>query len=280
MIGVGFGFAGNPFATNLNGGPTATAGASTTPATSNAASPTGSTSTLANGDQGFPTAPILPEAVPAIGGPGTAENQTAENQAPENQNDGERTPDNPQGLTKEEQAVVAELKRIDAEVRRHEQAHMNAGGQYAGQASYTYETGPDGGRYAVAGEVPIDTAPIPDDPEATIDKMEVVIRAALAPAEPSAQDQRVASGARQTIVAAQAELRAIERAEFEARLNGENPEAPGRNAAENSAEIQSPRAPNTGNLSRDQGLAGLVSTVYNTVAGVGEPNNSRESIAV
>ncbi|MEO0393125.1 MAG: putative metalloprotease CJM1_0395 family protein [Pseudomonadota bacterium] len=257
MIGTGFGFIGSPFATGLNGAPTTGPGTTTTPGTSSVGNTLASgTSSLANGGQGAPILPQLPNAVSAMAGTGTADNQT----------DGERTPDNPQGLTQEEQAVVAELKRIDAEVRRHEQAHMNAGGQYAGQASYTYETGPDGGRYAVAGEVPIDTAPVPDDPEATIDKMEVVIRAALAPAEPSAQDQRVAAGARQTIVAAQAELRAIEREEFEARLNGENPDAP---SQANGA--------NSGNAT---GLSGLVSSVYNTVSRVGERNNPRESIAV
>ncbi len=46
--------------------------------------------------------------------------------------------------------------------------------------------------YAVAGEVPIDLSEIPDHPSATIDKMETVIRAALAPAAPSAQDYAVA----------------------------------------------------------------------------------------
>ena len=50
-----------------------------------------------------------------------------------------------QGLTKEERKEVAELKDRDREVRRHEQAHANAGGQFAGSPSYTFERGPDGG---------------------------------------------------------------------------------------------------------------------------------------
>ena len=56
--------------------------------------------------------------------------------------------------------------------------------------------GPDGHLYAVSGEVQIDTTPIPDNPAATIAKMEIVISAALAPLEPSAQDSRVAAEAR------------------------------------------------------------------------------------
>ena len=53
--------------------------------------------------------------------------------------------------------------------------------------------GPDGNRYAIGGEVSIDVAPVDGDPEATIAKMEIVKAAALAPAEPSAQDRKVAA---------------------------------------------------------------------------------------
>ena len=256
MIGIGFGLAGSPLATSVSGSPAPAANTAGTAA----AAPSLGRSALANNGQPAPVLPLLPNAVPVIGDAANTENNTGSGA------EGERTPDNPQGLTEDEQRLVAELKRIDAEVRRHEQAHMNAGGQYAGQASYTYETGPDGGRYAVAGEVPIDTAPIPDDPEATIDKMEVVIRAALAPAEPSAQDQRVAAGAQQTIVAAQADLRAIERAEFEARLNGDNPDAAGQ--------------PTQNNNTAGGSLPGLVTSVYNSVAEVNDRNQSSESVAV
>lgn len=114
--------------------------------------------------------------------------------------------DNPLDLSEEEQAQVRELKKVDREVRQHEQAHKAAGGPFVGGVSYTFEQGPDGQRYAVAGSVPIDTAPVDGDPEATIAKMEVVKRAALAPTKPSGQDQAVASAADQTRVQAQAEL--------------------------------------------------------------------------
>lgn len=101
----------------------------------------------------------------------------------------------PDGLTEEEKAEVADLKRRDAETRRHEQAHATAGGPYAGAPSYTYERGPDGRSYAVAGTTPIDVTPISGDASATIRKMETVKRAARAPAEPSAQDRKVAAQA-------------------------------------------------------------------------------------
>ena len=105
-----------------------------------------------------------------------------------------------------EQLEIAKLVSRDQEVRTHEQAHAAVGGRYAGAPSYTYERGPDGKRYAVGGEVGIDTSPIPSDPEATLRKMEVVIRAALAPAEPSAQDRQVAAQAQAQMVEARAQL--------------------------------------------------------------------------
>lgn len=110
-------------------------------------------------------------------------------------------------LTPEEKKRVEELKERDAEVRRHEQAHIRAGRQYVrGGAEYEYEKGPDGNQYAVSGEVNLDTSPIPDNPEATIQKAETIKRAALAPEEPSGQDRKVAAEADEMKREAQKEL--------------------------------------------------------------------------
>lgn len=105
-----------------------------------------------------------------------------------------------------EQLEIAELATRDREVRAHEQAHAAVGGSYAGAPSYTYTSGPDGQRYAVAGEVSIDTSAVANDPQATLSKMEIVVRAALAPAEPSGQDLRVAAQAQAQMVQARVEL--------------------------------------------------------------------------
>ncbi len=114
----------------------------------------------------------------------------------------------PDGLSAGDRDVIRQLAARDREVRRHEQAHARAGGSQAGSPSFTYQTGPDGRRYAIGGEVPIDTAPVPDDPEATIAKMAVVKAAALAPAAPSGPDRRIAAQAESTRLAAVAELAA------------------------------------------------------------------------
>lgn len=110
-----------------------------------------------------------------------------------------------------EQKEVEELKDRDREVRTHEQAHAAVGGQYAGSPSYEFETGPDGQRYAVGGEVSIDVSREPE-PEETLRKMQQVRAAALAPAEPSPQDLRVASEAQQKAAEARQDM-AEERAD-------------------------------------------------------------------
>ena len=98
-------------------------------------------------------------------------------------------------LTPAEQKVVDKLKARDQEVKTHEMAHLARAGQYAkGGASYSYELGPDGLRYAIGGEVPIDISK-EKTPEETMKKMEAIKRAALAPAEPSSADRAIASTA-------------------------------------------------------------------------------------
>ncbi|MBH0056903.1 catalase [Pseudoalteromonas sp. SWXJZ94C] len=109
-------------------------------------------------------------------------------------------------LLKQEQSQIKELKTRDTEVRVHEQAHAAVGGQHAGSPSYEYQRGPDGTNYAVGGEVQIDVSEVPGDPQATIDKMQTVRAAALAPAEPSGADRSIAANATQKLAAAQAEL--------------------------------------------------------------------------
>jgi len=109
-------------------------------------------------------------------------------------------------LSDDDLDLIKALQSRDLEVRNHERAHATAGGELAGAISYSYTRGPDGARYATSGEVSIDTSEVPGDPGATYDKMARVRRAALAPAEPSAQDRRVAAMAAQKMTEAQAEL--------------------------------------------------------------------------
>ncbi|MDR2015563.1 MAG: hypothetical protein LBP99_08110 [Azoarcus sp.] len=101
---------------------------------------------------------------------------------------------------------VEELKSTDRAVRAHEAAHMAAGGSLVTSgASFSYETGPDGQRYAVAGEVGIDTSK-GRTPEETLTRAQQIRAAALAPADPSGQDRAVAAAASQMATEARAEI--------------------------------------------------------------------------
>ncbi len=112
-----------------------------------------------------------------------------------------------QRLTDDEQKQVTQLKNRDREVRAHEAAHISAGGAHVqGSASYSYQTGADGKRYAVGGEVSVDTSKVAGDPQKTIEKAMAIRRAALAPAEPSGQDQAVAAQASRMLLEARTEL--------------------------------------------------------------------------
>jgi hypothetical protein len=123
------------------------------------------------------------------------------------QGDGNAKSSTPGQLDARQQARVNELAKRDREVRAHEAAHVAAGGAYArGGATFQYTKGPDGRLYATSGEVSIDVSSVPNDPQATIRKMEVVQRAALAPADPSAQDRSVAAAAAQEEGRARMEL--------------------------------------------------------------------------
>lgn len=96
-------------------------------------------------------------------------------------------------LTQRERNLEDQLAQRDREVHEHEQAHQFTAGSYAGTPEYWYVFGPSGQRYAIAGHVPIDLSPVRGDVEATIQKLQRLRRAAMAPRDPSARDREVAA---------------------------------------------------------------------------------------
>jgi hypothetical protein len=115
-------------------------------------------------------------------------------------------------LSPEQQQEVNRLKAIDRKVRAHEQAHMAAGAGLTGGANFQYTRGPDGRQYAVAGEVTINLSR-GQTPESTIERARQIQAAALAPADPSAQDRSVAAAAAMMESQARAELSRMKREE-------------------------------------------------------------------
>lgn len=146
---------------------------------------------------------------------------------------------NGEPLSEEEQAELQDMKSRDEEVRVHEQAHQSAGGQYASAPHYEYENGPDGKRYITDGSVNIDVGE-ESDPQATIAKMQVVKRAALAPAQPSAQDRRVYAEASQKEAEARRELNEQRQEEAASATQGAD-------AAQGTEATQGQSQPATGN---------------------------------
>ena len=135
-------------------------------------------------------------------------------------------------LSLEEQRIVTELQAADTNVRAHEAAHMAAGGGLTSPASYTYERGPDNKMYAVAGEVGISTGE-GNTPQESLNKAQTIRRAALAPADPSPQDLKVAAQAASMEMSARAQIMQEKMAQNSKNTNNSNETSAG-NSTENS----------------------------------------------
>ncbi|MGM0587715.1 MAG: putative metalloprotease CJM1_0395 family protein [Bacteroidota bacterium] len=99
-------------------------------------------------------------------------------------------------LSPEEKSKLKKLKQRDQEVRQHEQAHLRAGGSLVTSGPhYEYVQGPDGRRYVINGHVNLDVSP-EKEPKDTARKADRIVRAAMAPMNPSSDDYAIASNAR------------------------------------------------------------------------------------
>lgn len=125
-------------------------------------------------------------------------------------------------LTMQQVQQVRELQSIDRNVKAHEAAHQAAGGGLAGAASFSYTRGPDNQMYATAGEVPIRMQK-GRTPEETIANARQVVVAAMAPADPSPQDYKVAANALKMEFEARAEATKLKAQEAQEK-NEENEE--------------------------------------------------------
>lgn len=98
----------------------------------------------------------------------------------------------PGKLAAEEEQVIRDLRERDRRVREHEDRHFYVGQLFTKPPEYWTVLAPDGGRYAVSGMVAMDVSPVAGDPAATRRKWETLLRAALAPTDPSERDQALA----------------------------------------------------------------------------------------
>ncbi len=136
-----------------------------------------------------------------------------------NRRQGSGTAEQPDNSSQKPRLSDAELRKIgklkarDREVRAHEAAHVAVGGSVVRSgARLSYAKGPDGVQYATGGEVSIDTSKA-NSPEATVAKAERIRRAALAPAQPSAQDRAIAAQASRMEMQARQEIFSQQRSE-------------------------------------------------------------------
>ncbi|MBW1430130.1 hypothetical protein AT913_08765, partial [Campylobacter jejuni] len=134
-------------------------------------------------------------------------------------------------LSQKEVAQVRELQSIDRNVKAHEAAHQATGGGLAGAASFTYTRGPDNQMYATAGEVPISMQK-GNTPEETIANARQIAAAAMAPADPSPQDYKVAANAAKMEFEARAEAMKLKAEEAKEEENKEKDDKNSENSLE------------------------------------------------
>jgi hypothetical protein len=169
------------------------------------------------------------------GVPGVRTLRTEEGHAKLSRQPDGRESEAPSSVTKNgSDEAVARLQRTEREVIAHESAHKAAAGRFGGPVHYTYTTGPDGRRYITGGEVPIHT-PATSDPEEALRNARQVMRAALAPGDPSGQDIAVAASAASSASDARAKI-----ASGEGEKNSA-PETLGGKAERSYADFKSPR---------------------------------------
>ena len=95
---------------------------------------------------------------------------------------------NIQALKNQQQAII---RKNLSEIYTHERAHKSAGGSLTGPIVIDWKNG-----IPVGGHVSIKMPTLnPKNPQKTINNAETVINSAMAPADPSAQDYKVASQA-------------------------------------------------------------------------------------
>jgi len=122
-------------------------------------------------------------------------------------------------LTASQKVLIAELQARDTTVKTHERAHISAGGGVIRSgATFVYQEAPDKRLYAIGGEVSIDTSE-ENTPQDTIQKMQIVRTAALAPSDPSSTDYQVAATASMLQMQARLEVSRTKQAELIASSN-------------------------------------------------------------
>ena len=107
--------------------------------------------------------------------------------------------------------VIEQLQSRSKQARASELSQYIAAGRYSRGATYRYTTGPDGQRYLSASAMQFDMAPFPDDPDATVAKMQAIKRAALAAACETDCQRRIVARADAEIEAARKAMAVAER---------------------------------------------------------------------
>ncbi|MBI1206910.1 MAG: hypothetical protein GC191_06435 [Azospirillum sp.] len=142
----------------------------------------------------------------AVGAASIRASSRASSAAASSSNQADRSPAAGASTNDASTADSEKLKSADRAARQRAQAQLAAAGAFGGQVVYQYQRGADGTSYVVGASVTFDVTPVPNDPAATIRKMQTIRAAALASGQPTLQDLQAVQAADAAIAAAQAAL--------------------------------------------------------------------------
>ncbi len=93
------------------------------------------------------------------------------------------------------------LELSQTQIQRHVESHLAVSTQHSSPPNYRYRPF-DGDLYVVSGDVQFDTSSEPNDPQATLEKAQLIRMASMAPTDPTLQDRNASQQA--IMMAAQA----------------------------------------------------------------------------
>lgn len=101
-----------------------------------------------------------------------------------------------------------QLELSQTQIQRHIESHRAVTTQHSSPPNYQYQP-LDGALYIVLGDVVFDTSAEPNNPQATLEKAQLIRMASMAPIDPSLQDRNASQQAMMMVTQAKGEINTV-----------------------------------------------------------------------
>lgn len=101
-----------------------------------------------------------------------------------------------------------QLELSQTQIQRHIESHRAVTTQHSSPPNYQYQS-LDGALYIVSGDVVFDTSAESNNPQATLEKAQLIRMASMAPIDPSLQDRNASQQAMMMVTQAKGEINTV-----------------------------------------------------------------------